>query len=359
MFLVNRMSSPLHHPPLAPELTLLVTALAVLFIELGLHGRRKRHLNPIAIVGFLAALAFVAALAVDGTGRSSFGHMFVVDDFALAFKAFFLVVGVAVLLMSYRYFTEIRTYQGEYYFLVTSAFLGMLLMPSARDLVMLFIALELVSVPGFVMAAAKLLGRSAQELRLASYLTGATPRLIERPFGPESGRLELRRSQFRRDGKPHHLLVFADLSRALREEEQQAWQRIVRVLSHEINNSLTPIKSIAGSLESMLSKGNDDGDLKDDMKRGLAVIASRSDSLSRFTTAYAQLAKLPVAAEEHGHEGAAEGEGAPLPVIVAGIAGRRDDRQEVEGGAGQRVEDARPRTPCKLAFVFVRETHRL
>jgi nitrogen fixation/metabolism regulation signal transduction histidine kinase len=80
-----------------------------------------------------------------------------------------------------------------------------------------------------------LLGRHARELRLDACLDGKTPRLLDRPFGPESGRLELRRSTFRRDGKPHKLLVFADLTRSLREEEQQAWQRIVRVLSHEIN----------------------------------------------------------------------------------------------------------------------------
>src|SRR5262249_35464065 len=91
--------------------------------------------------------------------------------------------------------------------------------------------------------ATTLVGSNATELRLHAYLTGDPRRLIDRPFGPESGRLELRRSSFRRDGRPHQLLVFADLSRALREEEQQAWQRIVRVLSHEINNSLTPIKS--------------------------------------------------------------------------------------------------------------------
>src|SRR5690242_7204439 len=89
--------------------------------------------------------------------------------------------------------------------------------------------------------AADLLGREATVLRLETYLTGDTPRLIERAFGPEGGRLELRRSTFYRDGRPHQLLVFADLSRALREEQQLAWQRIVRVLSHEINNSLTPI----------------------------------------------------------------------------------------------------------------------
>src|SRR5689334_19171644 len=77
---------------------------------------------------------------------------------------------------------------------------------------------------------AQLIGCKASELQLASYLHGDARRLIEQPFGPESGRLEMRRSSFRRDGRPHHLLVFADLSRALREEEQQAWQRIVRVL---------------------------------------------------------------------------------------------------------------------------------
>jgi PAS domain S-box-containing protein len=137
-----------------------------------------------------------------------------------------------------------------------------------------------------------LLGREAHELRLAAYLTGDTPRLIDRPFGPESGRLELRRSTFRRDGKPHQLLVFADLSRALREEEQQAWQRIVRVLSHEINNSLTPIKSIAHSIKRMLSRVPDlprAAEIQD----GLNLIETRSGSLGRFLRAYAQLARLP------------------------------------------------------------------
>jgi len=137
-----------------------------------------------------------------------------------------------------------------------------------------------------------LLGQEAHQLRLAAYLTGETPRLIERAFGPESGRLELRRSSFRRDGKPHQLLVFADLSRALREEEQQAWQRIVRVLSHEINNSLTPIKSIAHSIKRMLSRVPDlprAAEIQD----GLNLIETRSGSLGRFLRAYAQLARLP------------------------------------------------------------------
>jgi PAS domain S-box-containing protein len=141
-------------------------------------------------------------------------------------------------------------------------------------------------------SAHQLLGRAANDLRLADYLTGETPRLIDQPFGTDSGRHELRRTTFRRDGKPHQLLVFADLSRALREEEQQAWQRIVRVLSHEINNSLTPIKSIAHSLKRMLSRVPDlprAGEIQD----GLNLIETRSGSLGRFLRAYAQLARLP------------------------------------------------------------------
>ena len=139
---------------------------------------------------------------------------------------------------------------------------------------------------------ARLLGANAHDLRLHAYLTGETPRLIDRPFGPESGRLELRRSTFRRDGRPHHLLVFADLSRALREEEQQAWQRIVRVLSHEINNSLTPIKSIAHSIRRMISRAPD-LPRGAEIQEGLSLIETRAGGLGRFLRAYAQLARLP------------------------------------------------------------------
>ena len=140
--------------------------------------------------------------------------------------------------------------------------------------------------------AAQLLGKHARELRLDTCLEGETPRLLDRPFGPESGRLELRRSTFRRDGKPHHLLVFADLTRSLREEEQQAWQRIVRVLSHEINNSLTPIKSIAHSIKRMISRVPDVPRAAE-IQEGLNLIETRSGALGRFLRAYAQLARLP------------------------------------------------------------------
>lgn len=140
--------------------------------------------------------------------------------------------------------------------------------------------------------AASILGHPASELKLAQCLEGETPRLLDRPFGPESGRLELRRSGFRREGKPHQLLVFADLSRALREQEQQAWQRIVRVLSHEINNSLTPIKSIAHSIKRMLSRVPD-LPRAEEIQDGLNLIETRSGALGRFLRAYAQLARLP------------------------------------------------------------------
>ena len=139
--------------------------------------------------------------------------------------------------------------------------------------------------------AEQLLGRTADELGLSASLAGHSPRIEDVAFPGGSGRYELRRTTFRQGGLPHQLLVLADVSRPLRDEERQAWQRLIRVIGHEINNSLAPIKSIAGSLESMLARAGTDPEFGsdpetiDDMKRGLAVIAARSDSLSRFTTA--------------------------------------------------------------------------
>ena len=139
----------------------------------------------------------------------------------------------------------------------------------------------------------QLLGRTAAELGLGACLAGSSPRIEDVAFPGASGRWEVRRTTFRQGGRPHQLLVLADVSRPLRDEERQAWQRLIRVIGHEINNSLAPIKSIAGSLESMLASDAMPDDWNEDMRRGLAVIAARSDSLSRFTTAYARLAKLP------------------------------------------------------------------
>lgn len=139
----------------------------------------------------------------------------------------------------------------------------------------------------------RLLGRNAEEIGLADSLAGETPRVINTAFPGGVGRWEIRRSQFRQGGRPHELLVFSDLSRPLREEERQAWQRLIRVIGHEMNNSLAPIKSIAGSLSTIIDREPPPADWRDDVQRGLAVIGSRADSLSRFMGAYARLAKLP------------------------------------------------------------------
>src|SRR5207245_11008867 len=139
----------------------------------------------------------------------------------------------------------------------------------------------------------RLLGRAAEGLGLAGCLREEAPRILDLSFPGRSGRWELRRSAFRQGGAAHHLLVLSDLSRALREEERKAWQRLIRVIGHELNNSLAPIKSIAASLESRLARRPLPPDWDEDMKRGLAIIESRSESLSRFMEGYARLAQLP------------------------------------------------------------------
>ncbi len=141
--------------------------------------------------------------------------------------------------------------------------------------------------------AERILGRTAEQVGLADQLEGETPRTMDVTFAGGAGRWEVRRGSFRQDGRPHTLLVLADVSKTLREEELQAWQRIVRVLSHEINNSLAPIKSITGSLLSLLDRAPRSDDDVDDLKRGLGVIGGRSEALVRFMSAYARLAKLP------------------------------------------------------------------
>jgi nitrogen fixation/metabolism regulation signal transduction histidine kinase len=139
----------------------------------------------------------------------------------------------------------------------------------------------------------RLLGRTAKELGLADCLQQSEANAtLARSFpGGKAGRWEIRRSVFREKGIANQLLVLTDLSRALREEERQAWQRLVRVLGHELNNSLAPIKSIAGSLENMLNRKPPDWE--DDIKHGLSVIAARAEALNRFMGSYAKLARLP------------------------------------------------------------------
>src|SRR5271154_6834175 len=139
----------------------------------------------------------------------------------------------------------------------------------------------------------RILGRTALELGLSECLAGETPRIAQIAFPGKSGRWEIHRGSFREAGLPHQLLVITDLSRALRDEERQAWQRLIRVLGHELNNSLAPIKSVAENLGSMLGREDRAPDWQEDMRSGLNVIAARTDGLARFMNAYARLAKLP------------------------------------------------------------------
>ena len=136
-------------------------------------------------------------------------------------------------------------------------------------------------------------GLSAADLNISDCLEGDTPRIVERNFPGSSGRWELRTSTFRQDGRPHQLLVVSDLSRVLREEERQAWKRLIRVLSHEINNSLAPIRSLADSLARIVKQDAEQAETDDDLQRGLSIISSRAEALSRFMASYARLARLP------------------------------------------------------------------
>ena len=141
--------------------------------------------------------------------------------------------------------------------------------------------------------AERLIDRGAESLGLAAFLTAEAPRIAEASFPGVSGRFDLRRGTFRQRGKPMQLLVLADVSRALRDEERQAWQRLIRVIGHELNNSLAPIRSVAGSLEALVVREPRPADWEEDLRRGLSVVATRAEALRRFMDAYAQLARLP------------------------------------------------------------------
>jgi two-component system, NtrC family, nitrogen regulation sensor histidine kinase NtrY len=163
----------------------------------------------------------------------------------------------------------------------------------------------------------KLLGHSARELRLDVCLDADEDAPLTLAFPGASGRWGVRRSSFREHGLPNELLVLTDLSRTLREEERIAWQRLVRVLGHELNNSLAPIKSVAGSLETLLRREPLPADWHEDARSGLNVIATRADSLSRFMEAYSRLARLPPPQKEDMDVGAVVNRAANLETRLA------------------------------------------
>jgi two-component system, NtrC family, nitrogen regulation sensor histidine kinase NtrY len=140
---------------------------------------------------------------------------------------------------------------------------------------------------------ARMLGRTSLELHLEKCLVAQNESLVELNLNDSQARWMLRRSSFRQKGVPHVLVVLSDVSRALREEERRAWQRLIRVLGHELSNSLAPIKSIAGSLSSRVSDTAMDTEVRDDLQRGLEIIEARSASLQRFLEAYRRLAQMP------------------------------------------------------------------
>ena len=140
--------------------------------------------------------------------------------------------------------------------------------------------------------AQKIMGRRALDLGIDREQHDGS-RVYDIEFAGGSGRWEIRRRAFWQGGEPHELVVLTDVSQPLREQERQAWQRLIRVIGHELNNSLAPIKSIAGSLTAILQRTPPPSDWREDMERGLSVIETRADALNRFTAAYAQLARLP------------------------------------------------------------------
>ncbi len=143
---------------------------------------------------------------------------------------------------------------------------------------------------------ARMLGRNVTELSLEQCLSAENESVVELNLNGSQARWLLRRSSFRQSGVPHKLVVLSDVSRALREEERRAWQRLIRVLGHELSNSLAPIKSIAGSLSSRVASTEMETGVRSDLQRGLEIIEARSASLQRFLEAYRKLAQMPAPA---------------------------------------------------------------
>ena len=142
-------------------------------------------------------------------------------------------------------------------------------------------------------ASARVLGRTASELGLDACFEAPNATLVNLSYSTPNARWMVRKRSFRQNGVPHTLIVLSDVSRALREEERSAWQRLIRVLGHELNNSLAPIMSIAGSLATRLPQLDLPEQTKSDFQRGLDIIESRTASLHRFMQSYRRLATMP------------------------------------------------------------------
>jgi len=156
----------------APEIVLVGTLVVVLLLDLVAEERGRWATSSVAGIGLLAALVPVVTLAVDGTDRVLFGGAYVVDDFALVLKALFLLAGYVTILISTDYIAEGDYYEGEYYFMLLSSLLGMTVMASSRDLISIFIALELLSIPAYLLAGWRKRDLRGNEASLKYYLLG-------------------------------------------------------------------------------------------------------------------------------------------------------------------------------------------
>ena len=136
-------------------------------------------------------------------------------------------------------------------------------------------------------------GREAASLGLEELLAGEAPRVLKGSRALGGGPWELRRGSFQLAGETHALVVLSDVSGALREQERESWKRLIRVIGHEINNSLAPIQSISESLQKALARSPRAEGLDEDIASGLSIVGRRADSLGRFMSAYASLARLP------------------------------------------------------------------
>ena len=139
----------------------------------------------------------------------------------------------------------------------------------------------------------RLFGLTAAELGLAALLEAPSARLLTHAFPGRSGRFEVRHAALRSGGRGGRLLVINDVGHVLREEERQAWQRLLRVLGHEVNNSLAPIQSMAGTLATLAARDPLPDDWREDFRNGLDVIGNRAGALARFLAGYSKLARLP------------------------------------------------------------------
>ncbi|WP_447732543.1 sensor histidine kinase [Rhodanobacter soli] len=138
-----------------------------------------------------------------------------------------------------------------------------------------------------------LIGRQASELALDALLAAPAAQVVRHTFPGRGGRFDIRHAPLRNEGRSGQLLVINDVGRVLREEERQAWQRLLRVLGHEVNNSLASIHSLAGTLATLIAREPLADDWREDARGGLQVIGNRAESLARFLAGYSRLAALP------------------------------------------------------------------